>query len=915
MTTATASQSAPLFGRDAEVARVTALLDGIGAAGGALVLRGEPGIGKSRLLEVSRALARERGFTVLTTTGVQSEARIGFAGLHQLLRPVRARAAQLPERHRAALDAAFGLADAPAPELFRVAMAALDLLSDAAAEAPLLVVVEDAHWLDPASCEVLAFVARRVESDPIAVLAAARDGYASPLVDAGLPELRLAALDPAAAGELLDAAPQRLPLAQRDRVLHEAAGNPLALLELPTAVADTQDADGAAPLTDRLERAFAARAAELPDTTRLLLLVAALNDADDLDEILDAGSAAAGAPLAAGDLQPAADAAIVDLGVRTVRFRHPLVRSAIRDGADVVARRRVHEALADRLAAEPDRAIWHRAALLGGIDEDVAADLEAAAARARRRGAPGAAFSAWSRAAELSAPDRRGRRLLAAARLGQELGRPDVVGPLLDAVDGLELTRVDRARATWVAEIVAPRALSDGRRATALIETAAAAGDEGEDHVRIDLLWLVAQRAWRADPGPQARAMLVDAAARLGGADAPDPRIVAIHAYADPLAHAPGVVARLERETLERRRDVEAARYLGPAALVAGAFGLGASFLDDAVDGLRAEGRLGELPRMLALRGLAAARMARWDVAVPAAEESRRLAAELGITTWVAGAEAVDALVAGMRGDDAAAERHAAAAERAGQTTGADVGIAMAQLGRIAGRLGAGRHAEAFAAGQRLFAAGDPAHHLPVGCWAIADIAEAGLHAGQADAARALVARVADAAGPRPGDWIALGLRHARALLADDHDAEAAYEAALDPGLGPWPFQQAQIQLAQGQWLRRRRRIAESRTPLRAARDAFDALGCAAWADRARRELRASGESSRRRTPDARDQLTAQELQIAHLAAEGLSNREIGQRLYLSHRTVGTHLYRIFPKLGITARTELPAALSSDGAT
>ena len=337
---------------------------------------------------------------------------------------------------------------------------------------------------------------------------------------------------------------------------------------------------------------------------------------------------------------------------------------------------------------------------------------------------------------------------------------------------------------------------------------------------------------------------------------------------------------------------------------------MGKPFLDAAVDGLRVEGRLGYLPRTLALQGIIGACLADWDRAIPAAEESRRLAAELGDTLWAAGGDIALALIAGMRGDAVIAAKASSRAEHVGTAARANFIVALAQFGPVVAALGDARHADAFERARRLFDPRDSAYHPVMSGWLIAEFAEAARHLDRLDEGRARVAEVERAAGPAPGSWIELSLRHARALLADDDDAEACYETALDARLGAWPFQHAQIRLAHGQWLRRQRRIAESRTPLRAARDAFDSLGCAAWADQARRELRASGESSRRRTPDARDQLTAQELQIAHLAAEGLSNREIGQRLYLSHRTVGTHLYRIFPKLGITARGELASALT-----
>src|SRR4051794_36375700 len=285
---------APLLGRAEEESLLTSLLDEVAQRGQALVLRGEPGIGKSRLLSVAAQSARDRGMTVLTATGVQSEAHVPFAGLHQLLRPVRERAVELPPVQRDALDAAFGLTQDVAPEHYRIAMASLDLISEVASDGPLLLVVEDAHWLDGPTADALAFIARRIESDPVLLLAAARDGYPSGLTGAGLPEQRLAGLDDATAAALLDAAAPGLPLATRSRVLREAAGNPVALLELPAAAeqpGNEQSMPGGVPLTERLERAFAGRVSDLPDATRLLLLVTALNDSDAVSEILHAASA------------------------------------------------------------------------------------------------------------------------------------------------------------------------------------------------------------------------------------------------------------------------------------------------------------------------------------------------------------------------------------------------------------------------------------------------------------------------------------------------------------------------------------------------------------------------------------------------------------------------------------------------
>jgi AAA ATPase domain len=613
---------------------------------------GLPGIGKSRLLAETARAAQQRGMLVLTTVGVQSEAQLPFAGLHQLLRPVRGQLADLPPVQRAALDAAFGLTEEVVPEHFRIAMAVLDLVTEAASAAPVLLVVDDAQWLDRPTTDVLAFVARRIASDPVILVAAIRDGYPSALADAGLEELRLAGLDNVAAGALLNVSGPELSVVSRRRVLCEAAGNPLALLELPVVVGEVEGGvPGILPLSDRLERAFAARVSDLPDVTRLVLLVAALNDGDAISEILQASRAIVAADLDLDVLAPAADAGIVDVDLRRLRFRHPLIRSAVAQSAALQDRRRAHEALADVLAGQPDRRAWHRAALQVGEHEDIALELEAAGQRARRRGATGVAVTAMKRAAELSEPVSRNRRQLTAAGLAVELGRRDVAEPLLHEVKQYNLGELEWARVTWLEETALTRPLGDLERFTSLIAAAERAGAAGDDDLRVDLLWLVASRAWWVDPGTEARQLLIDAARGLGGADAEDPRVFAVHAYADPLAHASGVLARLRRVAQDERLSSDAARFFGPAALVVGAFDLGADFLAEAVDGLRAEGRLGHLPRLLTLYSSMAARLGEWDVAIPAAEEARRLAEEFVEPQWEAAADTVISLVAAMRGD------------------------------------------------------------------------------------------------------------------------------------------------------------------------------------------------------------------------------------------------------------------------
>jgi DNA-binding CsgD family transcriptional regulator len=607
---------------------------------------------------------------------------------------------------------------------------------------------------------------------------------------------------------------------------------------------------------------------------------------------------------------PAVEAQIVDVDLQMFRFRHPLIRSAVAQSAGVGGRRRVHEALANVLADQPDRRAWHRAALLTGEHEDIAQELEQAATRAQRRGAIAVAVSAMRRAAFLSEPASRSRRLLSAARIAVELGRPDVVAPLLQELNQSDLGELERARVTWIEETTLTRPLGDPERFLSLIATAERAGRAGDRDLQVDLLWLVASRAWWADPGREARHLLIKASNRLGNAGAEDPRVFAIHAYADPWGHAAGVLARLNREAVQERLDPEAARFFGPAALVVGAFDLGNDFLRAAVDGLRNEGRLGHLPRLLSLYSCMAARRGDWEAAVTAGEEASRLAEELAEPQWAAAADTAISLVAAMRGDEPGAELLAVRAEAVAEPTGANITMAFAQFGKVLAALATGRHADGYRSAERLFDPSDSAYHPVISSWLIADLAEAAVQIDQLDAARARVAQVEATAGAQPGAWVALVLGHARALVAETAQAGQRFQQVLARDLTRWPFERARIQLAYGQWLRRQRRVADSRALLRAARDTFDALGCLRWSDVARRELRASGERSRRLLPAARDQLTAQELQIAQLAAEGLSNREIGRRLYLSHRTISTHLYRVFPKLGITSRVELSSALA-----
>jgi DNA-binding CsgD family transcriptional regulator/tetratricopeptide (TPR) repeat protein len=905
--------SPSLFGRETELGVFDDLVGRLAEGhGGALVLRSEPGLGKSALLTAFTGEGRSRGLLVLTAAGVESETQLAFAGLHQLLQPLLAGVDDLPGPHRDALKSAFGMTVRAAPELFLIALATLELLADAAARTPVLIIADDVHWIDRPSLDVLAFVARRVSLEPIVVIMATREDPASDFVSAGLPELRLEPLGEPAAAALLQARAPDLTAEVRDEVLAAAGGNPLAIEELPTTVGPGEHPEVALPgsrlpLTARLEQAFASRTFELPAATRTVLLVAAADDGGVLTEVLTAAALVTETPLWEEALEPAISMRLVELDQDRLFFRHPLVRSAIYQAATVSQRRAAHAALAAVLEARPGRSIWHRAAAVTGSDETLASELEASAVDARRRGAISVAVAALQRAAELTnAPARRAGLLLQAAELGLELGRRDLVVGLLRGVEPLPLKRPGVVRMWWIKEMVQPGILGDSSALRSLIEVAEDTS-LGDPDLALDLLWLAASRCFWGDPGQEIQELIVAAAERMGPADK-DPRLLGALAYAAPIERS-----RFVREALLSSAagsgDVVADRLLGSAAIAVGAFDLALPFLAAATAGLRTAGRLGHLPRVLVQQAWAAIQTGDLTVAVPAAEEAARLAAETNDALWAAGARIDNAMLAALHGDTERVETLVAEMAQTAAPIGARFMLAVAQLIRGVAALGAGRHDEAYDHLKRMFDPGDPTSHHFIRLWALGELAEAAAHSGNEAEARALIAELQPILDPIPSPIVQIGVRFANAVLADDRDAESFFQTALSADLSRWPFARGRLLLAYGSWLRRQRRAAESRVPLRAARDHFDAIGAIPWGERVRQELRASGESTRRRTPGAREQLTPQELQIARMAAEGLTNREIGQQLYLSHRTVGSHLYRIFPKLEITSRAQLRAVL------
>jgi DNA-binding CsgD family transcriptional regulator len=900
-----------LFGRERELGVIEERLDSISDRGGALLVRGEAGVGKTAILEAAKLRADSRGISLLSATGVPSETNLPFAGLYELLRPVVERSARLPGPQQEALRAAFGLADVPAAELFLIALGALDLLSDFAAEHALLVVVDDAQWLDRSTINVLAFIARRLQSEPILLLVASRELPESLFGDI-IPELHVEGLDEIASRELLQAHSPNLSRELRDRVVRESAGNPLALVELPKAIALEASSGGSfpehLPLTTRLERTFASRIVELPLTTRRVLLIAAIDERANLSEILSAAKLLGCEDVSLEVLAPALAARLISGNAVSVQFRHPLVRSAVSSTFNIVDRAAAHSALATVLKDDPDRSVWHRAAATVGPDEGVAQALESAGIRALQRGDVRIAIQALERAAELSTDTmRRGRCLLKASELAFEIGWNGLVVSLLRKAETLELSRRDRVWLTWYREAV-QRSIS-GTEALKEIADGIKADDDVD--LALDLLSGPATKGWWAEPDEEVCKHVIRAVERVRASSEEDPRFILIVAMTDPIDRGAFVIERLRRFAANFRDDARTAHLLGLAAIQVGDFDLADRFLSSAIAGLRSDGRLALLAHMLVLRAWSAIFCGNRYVAIADAEEGARLAQETEQPIYVSLARAAAAMSAALRGDYESAEALANDAERIAQPLGTL--LAEVQMARGLNALGAGRYDDAYRHLRRMFDPLDSAYHPMRHCYFVGDLAEAAVQSGHRDDATALLAEMEALARRTPSPQFQLAVLYARAILAGDVEAPQLFEAALAGTAGHSSFTMARLRLAFGAWLRRARRVREARPLLQAAMDVFDALGASPWSERARQELRAAGASIQRRVPERQEELTPQELQIALMAAQGLTNREIGQKLYVSHRTVGSHLYRIYPKLDITSRFQLRDALASEG--
>ncbi|KAA0697121.1 helix-turn-helix transcriptional regulator [Neorhizobium sp. P12A] len=904
---------AKLQGRDQDIVLIDQVIDRIHEGGSTLVISGEPGIGKSALLEAARHRARESDMTVLSMTGVLAEVHLPFAALEQALRPLMKEAVGLVPRQRSALLAAFGMHDDMAtPDIFLVALATLSLLTESAARKPILLVADDAQWLDEATYEVLAFISRRLSSDPVVLFVAMREGFNRLFDDASTLRLRLSGLSDADAERLLDSHAPDLSADLRSRFLKEASGNPLALLELPRdrRAEDARDATWL-PLTERLERAFSARLTDLPAPTRMLLFVAAENDGTSLHEILSAGEAVLGGHVDVGAFTPAIAAKLIDIDEGEVRFRHPLVRSAMHQAADLATRQRIHAALATIVRDQLDRHLWHRAAATIGPDDELASEYDAMATRALRKGAVAMAIEVLEKAAALSSTTRaRSDRFLRAAELAADLGQPELLDRLLLQVDFDQSDTIVPVRIGWCREISLSPAVDDPAKVSTLIGFATQARSEGAKDLAMNFLWRAAQRCWWSGASDEVRKRVLDAANRLELPEA-DPRLIAISAYVEPLRRGHEVYNELQGLSEIARGDPATARILGTIPNVVGAFDLGTSLLAEFTATLRAQGRLGELTRVLLSRSWAEMETGNWIGAMREAEESALLAEETNEILWIAGAAIVKAKLVGMQGNLDQSEAYAAQADRQLLSVGANYMRVLLQISRGVSAIGAGQHWKAYEQLKPIFGPADAVFVTGIEFLGIADFVEAAVFSGNAEAAQNIIDEVERLSASRPVPWVETVLHYGRALLAAPENAEQFFLSGLGPASVRFPFLRGRLLLAYGGWLRRQRRSTDARAPLRECRDIFDALDASPWGDRAREELRASGESSRRRSEYMWEKLTPQELHIAQLAADGLSNKEIGARLFLSHRTVGYHLHKIFSKTGVTSRSGLRPVLAS----
>jgi DNA-binding CsgD family transcriptional regulator len=913
-----ATRASGFIGRAAE----RSALDGVLAAArdgrsGVLVLRGEAGIGKTALLRY--AARQAAGFRVAQVVGAEAEMELPFAGIHQLCARMVPEAGALPAPQRDALNVALGLASGPVPDHFLVGLAVLGLLSAAAEKRPLLCLVEDAQWLDAATSHILGFVGRRMLAESVAIVIAVREPAAGADFHR-LPELWLEGLDDQTARTLLaGTVTGRLDDHVRDRMIAETRANPLALLELPGHMSAAELAGGfelppaAADLPAHIEDHYRRRVDQLPEDSRRLLLLAAADPLGDATLVWRAGRELG---LDTAALTPAEDAELLDIG-SSVRFRHPLVRSAVYRGASDDSRRLVHQALAEVSDpdADADRRAWHRALATAEPDEDVAGELERSAGRAQARGGVAATAAFLQRAVALTPdPARRAPRALAAAQASLQSAAFDTALTLLAAAE------VDAAHEAQRAHVELLRAQLQfiSRRGTEATSQLLAAGR------RLESLDPALARETYVDAfssalfgarlnGEVGLPEVADVARQAPPAPREEPRTAdllldALIALTDDYeAAVPACRSAVRRLAGDEASAQERLRWLWQGCVVALEMwdDEHAYVLSDRSVGIAREtGTLSELVLALSAHTPVLVFCGELSAAAATVAESASVQDATGIGAAPYGALILDA----WRGRADETRELIETTTREAGARGEGIGLAICDYARAVLCNGAGLYEEALAAALSA----SEHREIVVENWGLGELAEAATRCGRTDLARAAVDRLRDKARATGTDW-ALGIAaRSRALVSEGDDADRAFREAIERlGRTRVRAELARAHLLYGEWLRRENRRVDARAELRRARELFAPMGVAAFAARAGGEQVATGEHARRRTDETRDELTGQQRQIADLARDGLSNAEIGARLFLSARTVEWHLHHVYSKLGIRSRRELGSALEA----
>jgi len=917
----------PLVGRSAELSRLRALIgSGDERPGRVMLILGEVGVGKSALLANLARYASISGLCVLSVAGREGESRLAFPGLRELLRPVLAELTGLPARQAGQLRSALGLVDSAAePDRFLTGTALLGLLRQVGKKAGLegtasgvLVIVDDAQWLDRASLDMLAFVAHRLDAEPVTMILAVRGAAPPASFDRGLPELRLDTLTLAEENALLDTQPHPPRGRARAQVLTQAAGNPLALIELTRAIA----ADPAAgrgwamrplPLTGRLTAVIAAQLDSLPTATRQALLLAAVADSADSADSDTADRCVSG--LDPGTLAPAEKAGLITVDISGVRFRHPLIRSTVYHEAPVTSRAAVHRQVADALRDQPDRRAWHLAAAAPGPDERVASLLAASASEAQRRAGATAAALTLERAADLS-PDSadRAQRLVAAAVVAAPTGQTEWAQDL--ATRGLALSE-DRHLRSHARRVIGWALAWSGRYASAgqALLPLARETVSYDPLSAWDAIAFAATVAYQSGD-PESLTVLADAVAALGPPPGPETRALQVWALAVTGQH------HLATELLTRLSPAKLGEHylsrVGAAAWLLDQPQHAIALVHQARSLLADHGVRMVSGGSLAALGWAYLDTGRWDDALSAVAETAEEASIRGADIASAAASLIKATISAARGHGDRAREHVAAALAADREQGRLV-TARARHALGLAALASGDYLMAFGQLRPLFGDDGEPLHYHVSYLAVADLAVAAAHIDRRFEARQLLGRIRailDEGGPSRAPRLAQLLARADGVLADPASPDAYPEDVLSDRAGDqWPFERARLRLEYGEWLRRRHRINEAKRVLADALEAFRALKARSWAHRAETELRACGIAATGIpvVVDGLRELTPQQRQIVGLAARGLSNRAIAERMFLSPRTVASHLYRSFPKLGVASRHQLRDLLAQAG--